>query len=39
VAVGVGRAVLVVVGAVGHDVLPVANRFFGHDCVCVLVCF
>jgi hypothetical protein len=28
----------VVVGAVGHDVLPVANRFFGHDCVYVCVC-
>ena len=37
ITVGVRRAVLVVVGAVGHDGLPVANRFFRHDCVCMCV--
>ena len=35
VTIGVRRAVLVVVGAVGHDGRPVACRVFGHDCVCV----
>ena len=33
VAVGVGRAILVVVGAIGHDAGPVACRVGRHGCV------